>query len=288
MKVAIIGDTGFIGSRLVDHLTSRDLKTIGFNSSNRPISSSGNLIHEVTASDGIVWAAGRINPTIAQSDLQLADEEYDEWCCFIDQLEKSDFCKLGKKIVFLSSGGCVYDYSDNPLNEEAPAFGSNQYGRAKLKMESRIQKSELNYTILRVSNVYGPGQKTGKGQGVIAEWLRSSKSGEPLRVFGKLEDARDYLHVDDLCNAILVSIHNSFSGVLNVGSGVPTTLKQLVEIFTNVLGSDVKIEVQPSRDSDRKNYSLDISMAFSILGWEPNIEISLGVSDLIRGVELGK
>jgi UDP-glucose 4-epimerase len=288
MRVAIIGDTGFIGSRLVNHLSSNDLKTIGFNSGNRPIGFNGILSNEVITSDSIVWTAGKINPAIAEKELGLVDKEYEEWCHFIDQLEKSDFCKLGKKIIFLSSGGCVYDYSDNPLSEESPAFGSNQYGRAKLKMEDKIQESELNYTILRVSNVYGPGQKTGKGQGVIAEWLRSSKSGEPLRVFGNLEDARDYLYVDDLCSAILLSIHNSFEGVLNIGSGVPTTLKQLVEIFTNELENEIKIEVQSSRDSDRKNYSLDISRASLVLGWKPKVDMRLAIGDLIRGVGLGK
>jgi UDP-glucose 4-epimerase len=211
----------------------------------------------------------------------LVNQECDQWDEIVKKLQSSIFCELRKKIVFLSSGGCVYDYSPDPIKEDFPAHGSNEYGRAKIKMDNRLLDSNLNGIVLRVSNVYGQGQQTGRGQGVIAEWASAIKNGKPITVYGNIEASRDFVHVSDLVSAITLSSHSQFQGILNVGSGISTTLQQVLDSFSAAVDMGFIVDIAPSRQIDKKSYVLDISKAKKILGWSPSIGVNQGIQELV-------
>ena len=282
MKIAVVGDTGFIGSHLIKSLNEKEIFNIGFNTKSPIFQNDSTLVTELINVDCIIWASGTLNPGIASNQPVLVKREYEHWDKTISALENSDFCLSKKKIVFLSSGGCVYDYSDEPIKEDYLACGSNEYGRTKVKMENRLLAGNLNSTILRVSNVYGFGQKTGRGQGVIAEWLRAIRDGTPIKVYGNMTSSRDYIHVRDLVSAITLAGGNSFQGILNIGSGVSTTLAQILETFSASTEIPLEIELGGSREADKQNYLLDIEKAKKILGWVPLIEIREGIEELIK------
>lgn len=281
MKTAVIGSTGFIGSHLTKALIHSGIKTIGFNSTKPIYEARGALEEELIESDVIFWAAGKLNPISAKSDPLLVEQELQLWREFISVLENSWPYMSGKKLVFLSSGGCVYDYSPLPVTEDSPANGSNDYGRAKVEMEKMLLSSGIPNAILRLSNVYGFGQRTGRGQGVVAEWINAIKQDLPIRVFGDLNSARDYLHIDDLLSALLLCVREPCSGILNLGSGNATTLQQVLNSFSLAHVEKLNIEYEPGRESDKTSYSLDISKAKSSLGWKPVIGIKQGIYNLI-------
>jgi UDP-glucose 4-epimerase len=281
MKIAVVGNTGFIGSHLVKSLDKSGIESIGFNSKNPILSENSDLAAKLIESDCIIWVAGRLNPSIASQDQALVNQECDQWDEIVKKLQSSIFCELRKKIVFLSSGGCVYDYSPDPIKEDFHAHGSNEYGRAKIKMENRLLDSNLNGIVLRVSNVYGQGQQTGRGQGVIAEWASAIKNRKPITVYGNIEASRDFVHVSDLVSAITLSSHSQFQGILNVGSGISTTLQQVLDSFSAAVDMGFIVDIAPSRQIDKKSYVLDISKAKKILGWSPSIGVNQGIQELV-------
>ena len=282
MNIAVVGHTGFIGSHLTKSLNERKIPNIGFNTKTPIFQNDSTLVTDLIHVDCIVWASGTLNPVIASNDPSLVKREYEYWDKTINALENSDFCHSKKKFIFLSSGGCVYDYSINPIKEDYLACGSNEYGRVKVKMENRLTAGNLNSTILRVANVYGVGQKIGRGQGVIAEWLGAIENCTPIKVFGNLDSSRDFIHVKDLVSAIILASNNSYQGILNIGSGVSTTLAQILETFSTIADIQPEIELGASREADKQNYVLNIDKAKKILDWVPLIEIRSGIEELMK------
>ncbi len=281
MTVSIIGDTGFIGRQLSRALSQLEVPTIGFNSINSFFDSEGNLDQRLFKSKCIFWAAGRLNPITAKNEPALVRDEIKLWANFIESMTSNSHPPSNPKIIFLSSGGCVYDETKIPIKENFPASGSNEYGRAKVEMERILLQSGISNIILRVSNVYGPGQRTGRGQGVIAEWLNAVKNDSPINVFGNTNSSRDYLHISDLIDALILCIESPYEGILNLGSGTSTTLEEILQSFKFACGSDIKIFKQEVRTTDKSQYVLDILKAEKVLGWKPSIDIRKGIIDLI-------
>jgi len=288
MNIAVVGDTGFIGSHLTKSLNERKIPNIGFNTKTPIFQDKSTLVTDLIHVDCIIWASGTLNPAIASTDPSLVKREYEHWDKTISALENSDFCHSKKKLIFLSSGGCVYDYSVKPIKEDYLACGSNEYGRVKVKMENRLLAGNLNSTILRVANVYGVGQKTGRGQGVIAEWLRAIENCTPIKVFGNIDSSRDFIHIKDLVSAITLASNNSYQGILNIGSGVSTSLAQILETFSAMAEIQLEIELGASREADKQNYVLDIEKAKKILNWFPLIKIREGIEELMKDQFRGK
>lgn len=81
--------------------------------------------------------------------------------------------------MLLSSASVVYASDTKPRVEDTPLALSDQYGRLKVSLENVPESSELDYGILRVTNAYGPEQRSGRGQGVTAEWLGSARENRP-------------------------------------------------------------------------------------------------------------
>ena len=177
-------------------------------------------------------------------------------------VQKSEAC-----FIFLSSGGCIYGPGSGVFTEASNTFPVNLYGELKSLSEQMIINNLNNYTILRVANVFGVGQKPSRSQGVIPHWLEAIRENRPLTVFGPTHSYRDYIDIDSVINAILLSSKSSTKGVFNIGSGTKVELATLIEIFEHVLGRSLSILSLDARTSDRDGYILDSKRAEANLGW---------------------
>jgi UDP-glucose 4-epimerase len=139
-----------------------------------------------------------------------------------------------------------------------------------------------NYTILRVANVFGLGQKPSRSQGVIPHWIEAIRENRPLTVFGPTYSYRDYIDIDSVLDAILLSSKSSANGVFNIGSGTKVELAKLIDIFERVLGRSLCILPMDARTSDREGYLLDSKRAEANLGWRKPKDIA----KLLEGVIL--
>jgi UDP-glucose 4-epimerase len=274
-RVAIIGSNGFIGAGLRAHFDKCAVDYLSF-SRETPLftKESKQIIQDQGISD-VVFLATELNPIRAEIETDKVDFE-------LRNLEKTlEFLvdvSPGANFVFPSSGGTVYSKSGIGMLETDPANGSNAYGIFKAKCEKIIQSTPLSYLILRISNVYGKGQRIGRGQGVIAEWINAARQNEKALVIGSLEQSRDFIYIDDLSRAFEHAVgRKNVNEVINIGSGITTSLGELIDLIRGVSGASLTVEQRDSRYFDISQISLDIEKAHEVLEWSPSVSISDGI-----------
>lgn len=277
--IAIVGSDGFIGKNLCRYFLGQRYKIRQFNSHALFDLNDSVVIQDLKNIDVVVWAASRVNPIIAEKSPELVLREYQSW---VETLALLELAGWEGRLIFLSSGGCVYDPGIAPYKETDSTGGSNGYGKLKSQMEIELQVSDLKYTIFRVSNVYGSFQKHGRGQGVIAEWLNCLNNNVPLLVFGSESNYRDYINVQDVCKGIESIFDVVESETYNLGSGVCTTIGQLLKVFKDYAGQDIQVKYHSNREIDRNGFYLDIEKLKKTTNWKPTVDIEAGISLLFE------
>jgi UDP-glucose 4-epimerase len=276
LKIAIVGNTGFIGGNLTRHWISKNDELICFNSQKTPLTCDEVLNPEFAACDVIIWTAGRANPTLSIDNIQVAHTETTSLSKTI-QLLNYGGKETNKRFIFLSSGGCTYTGDTLPYREVDEALGTNYYGKMKLEHEAIIQDSLPNSVVIRLANVYGIDQPSGKGQGVIAEWFHSLSSNLNPKIFGSRNSYRDYIYVTDAASAIVEIAKSNLRGIVNVGSGKCISLYELEGHFKNLFGDRINFDILEKRNFDRLGYYLSIDRLRTELNWAPKIDLELGL-----------
>jgi UDP-glucose 4-epimerase len=188
-----------------------------------------------------------------------------------------------RKVVFTSSGGTVYGVPRAvPIDEGHPTDPICSYGIHKLSIEKHLQLQRrlhgLDYCVLRPSNLYGPRQRLDVAQGAVAVFLDRALRGQPIQVWGDGSVVRDYLYVGDAAEALVRAA--AFDGeprLFNIGSGVGTSLTQLIGEIEGLLGRPVPVEYAPARPLDVPANVLDASLARRHLGWTPRTSLAEGL-----------
>lgn len=193
-----------------------------------------------------------------------------------------------RKVVFPSSGGTVYGMTGaQPVVESHPTNPLCSYGITKLAIEKYLQLywhlHGLSYTILRISNPYGPRQDMHSIQGAIGVFLPKVMRGELITIWGDGSTARDFLFIDDLVSALVrASAYDGEFRLLNIGSGEPTTLLELLSTIEQVTGKPARVVFSPSRKFDVPVNCLDVSRAKAELGWSPLVPLKDGIERTFR------
>lgn len=274
-KISIVGSNGFIGHNLSKKLCALNYELELFTTSN-PIMVNEKLSPRAINSNVIVWCASKVNPISADQNPELAADELAYWQKFLEVISRLDTENL--RIFFLSSAGCTYTGNATPFSELDSAEGTNLYGKHKLQMESVLSQSRISSIILRVANVYGPNQPFGRGQGVIAEWIKSISRNEPITIYGDVNSFRDYLFIDDLLELIVSLIDSNVDNQkFNVGSGQATTLQELKNLFAEITKIKILSSENTTRSFDRQGYVLDINKISQMIGWAPRYELKEGL-----------
>jgi UDP-glucose 4-epimerase len=230
------------------------------------------LVAALADATEVVYAVGSASPVEAALD-PLADiaRVVPPLSRLLEVLRR----RPGVRLTFISSGGAVYGNQDRmPISETAEARPINSYGLVKLMCERHIQAQADEFgvrsTILRVSNAYGPGQSSSRGQGVVARLLRNSLTGEPTPMFGLRTAIRDYVYISDVADATaqIVCLRDA-PQVLNVGSGAGHRLIDVLEIVRAVSGRDIPIVERPPRDFDIRANVLDVTALRGLIAYEP-------------------
>ena len=140
----------------------------------------------------------------------------------------------GARVVFASTGGAIYGECDRPAREDDPCLPLSPYGAAKLAGEGYLgafaRLFGTPHVALRFGNVYGPRQDPHGEAGVVAIFLGRLREGEPCRIFGDGSQSRDYVYVGDVARATIAALDGDAGGVLNVGTGIATSVLELYEV----------------------------------------------------------
>ena len=188
-----------------------------------------------------------------------------------------------RKVVFVSSGGTVYGVPRSvPVDETHPTEPICSYGIQKLVIEKYLQLNHrihgLDYCVVRPSNLYGPRQRLDVAQGAVAVFLDRALRGQPIEVWGDGSAVRDYLYVGDAAEALLKAA--AFEGeprLFNIGSGVGSSLKQLIKEIEALLGRPVAVAYAAARPLDVPVNVLDTSLARRHLGWTARTSLAEGL-----------
>lgn len=282
--IALVGSRGFLGSAIAGSLRSRGASVAAFTRES-PIHSDGVIAAEAAHVNVVVWAAGALSPTLAHQRPDLVHQELEEFQAAVDAVSRR---ADPPRLILLSSGGTVYGGGDGPpFRETVEPAPTNAYGEFKLAQEHIVAELGDRGCSVRISNAFGPGQRGARGQGVLAVWMQSILAGEAVRIHGSGSVARDYVYVDDVADAIVRVVETEDAqAIVNVGSGVPTTLDQLADEVRAVVGEGrVRIERLPSRGMDAASTWLDVSRARDRLGWVPKTTLREGIERMWRWME---
>jgi UDP-glucose 4-epimerase len=184
-----------------------------------------------------------------------------------------------EKLVYISSGGAIYGNPHScPVSEDAPTSPLCSYGVVKLAIEKYLELfgnlEALQSVALRVSNPFGPRQNPLGNQGFVAATLDRIRRGQPIMVWGDGSVVRDFFYVGDLAEAIYQASHTETkSRVINIGSGVGISLRELLKAIQREIGMEFQVRFEQARNFDVKEIYLDIDKAKKELGWEPQINL---------------
>lgn len=190
-----------------------------------------------------------------------------------------------RKVVYASSGGTVYGVPKaERITEEHPTDPLCSYGITKLAVEKYLglyqELHGLDYTVLRISNPYGPLQRTDAAQGVIGVFLGKVLRNEPLNVWGDGSVVRDYLHVDDVARAFVCAAETRTEHkIFNIASGHGASLNDIIAHLRVVTGRALDVEYTEGRVFDVPYSVLAIDRAQKELGWSPQITLEDGLRD---------
>lgn len=270
MRIGIVGAHGFIGSALREEL--HDHEVVEF-TRERPITSEKGRTAAADL-DAVVWAASSNTPATLAANPGNAEQEVREFSEGLDLLSDLNLDRL----IVLSSGGTVYGHAPTPHDEETQLEPVSDYGKLKAEIERVAKEKCPNVTILRLSNVYGPGQEGAGNQGVLAHWLTAIANGDQPVIYGDPEIARDYVYVGDAVRGIRAALERDVRGTtINLGSGTPTSLNELQSIVADVTGMVGGADLKPGRPYDNRSTWLRIERARELLDWEPTVSLQDGI-----------
>ena len=178
------------------------------------------------------------------------------------------------KIIVISSAA-VYQNSDNSIDETSITEPLSPYGQSKLDMENITIQSKINYAILRLFNVYGNGQN----HGVIITFKKNITEKKPLIIFGDGKSIRDFIHIDDVINGVILSIESK-SGIYNIASGNGTSISNLAKLLIQVSGKNSEIIYKSARTGEIIHSVADIAKSQKDLGFSPKISLINGLKSL--------
>jgi UDP-glucose 4-epimerase len=187
------------------------------------------------------------------------------------------------RFIFASTGGAIVGEADPPVHEEMPPRPLSPYGAGKLAGEGYCSAFWGSYGLktvpLRFSNIYGPFSYH-KGS-VIAKLFRQIQARQELTIYGDGEQTRDFLFVEDLCQAIIAAMTAELplGQPIQLGTGQETTVNALVHLMRRVVGEKQFPPVRhaPARPGEVQRSVMNISRAEKFLHFAPTTDLQTGL-----------
>jgi len=189
-----------------------------------------------------------------------------------------------RRVVFISSGAVYGDQGTQPLKESAMPNPRSPYAVSKLAAEYYVRTIgdlwRIDTVSLRVFNAYGPGQHLPPSHPpVIPNFLRQAMRGGTLVMHGEGLQTRDYVFVDDVVSAMIAA--STAPGVdnlvINIGSGVETSVRDLVRMIMEVTGMKAEVISNPNQDVGVSRMCASLSLGREKLGYQPHFSLLEGL-----------
>jgi UDP-glucose 4-epimerase len=319
-RVIITGGNGFVGRHLVKRLLTNKQCSVVL------VANTSNLMDRgLQETMPLTFYAADIRDREAISNI-FRDEEADTCVhlaaklSVVDSIKKPDetmdinvkgtlnvleACQNSgvKNFVFASSAAVYGDVEELPISEDQTLKPLSPYGSSKMLAEQHVLsykrlKKIQNTISLRIFNVYGSGQTSESG--VITKFATRLSKGLPPIICGNGEHTRDFISVDDVADAILLSIkameesknnHNyslSASPVFNIGTGTATSIKELAQIMISISGLKLA-PIYEKADHDMgvilHSYA-NMTKAKNVLHFVAKKDFEIGLREIIESVRV--
>jgi UDP-glucose 4-epimerase len=315
LQALVTGAAGFIGSHLVDRLLDEGHEVVGVDDL-----SSGQLrnlagarsrqgrftFHRMdVTSSALAELIKRVRPEVlfhlaAQIDVRksVSDPICDAMVNVIGTVNLLQAATEAgsRKVVFTSSGGCIYgepDPSRLPVSEDQifteAAKPESPYGVSKkivldyLRYYRDVQ--DLDYTALALSNVYGPRQEPAAEVGlegqVVAIFCRRMLAGLPCTIYGDGDQTRDFVYVRDVVAAFVAAADKGSGELVNVSSGQELSVNDLYARLSRLTGNEVDPNYAEARPGELRKIYVDNSKAKVVLGWKPEVSLDEGLGETV-------
>ena len=292
-NVLITGGAGFIGRHLADYLLGRgdyavtvldneslgdrkhlDLDRVRF--LHGDLRDTDDLRKALDGQDAVVHLAAdtRVMDSIEDPANNLDNNVVGSF----NLLQLSRELGVGR-VVAASTGGAILGDVTPPVHERMAPQPTSPYGASKLMLEGYLSAYSASYGLsgcaLRFSNIYGP-RSFHKGS-VVAHFFKRMLAGEPLVVYGDGSQARDFLYVGDLVEAIRAAVESDVQGAYQLGCGRPTTVNELLEVMRSVTGRDLDVVYEDFRPGEVRDTWCEIEKARRGFGFAPATPLEEGL-----------
>uniref|UniRef100_A0A7J3X6K3 NAD-dependent epimerase/dehydratase family protein n=1 Tax=Thermofilum pendens TaxID=2269 RepID=A0A7J3X6K3_THEPE len=296
MRVLVTGGAGFIGGHVALSLAERGYEVAVLDNLERPsplllarLREAGLpvLVGDVRSFYGcrgydvVVHAAAYID--VAES-VEKPVEYLENNAVATARVAKA-CAESGALVIYMSSAAVYGEPESLPLREDHPTRPISPYGLSKLVGEQVLQVFArtygLRYVVLRLFNVYGPGQSSAYA-GVVSKFAERAARGLPPIIYGDGLQTRDFVHVRDVARAVHLCMEQGASNeVFNIATGRPTTILELAKLVCRLAGVEAELIFEKPRPGDIRHSYADISKASSLLGYKPTVSLEEGLKELL-------
>jgi UDP-glucose 4-epimerase len=304
-KVLITGGAGFIGSNLSAALIENGYSVVIYDNlfsgkkENLPkkenklsveflegdIRYESQLRQAFEGVDAVVHLAALVDIASSVADPALTNEV--NVTGTLNVLKEASRCKV-KRLVFASSTAVYGDTKELPINENTPVNSISPYAASKLAGEAYCKAFQASYdlstVVLRFFNVYGPRNQNSLYSGVITKFLQQATRGEALNIFGDGEQTRDFIHVNDIVEALMLALQKeeAVGETFNVCTGIPISINMLAQAVQMATKQNLTITHSPARAGEIKYSYGDPSKAAKKLKFKAKTRLAEGINTLIE------
>ena len=296
-KFVVTGGAGFIGSRLTKRLVERGCEVIVIDNFH-----TGSISNLKDILDGIKIVEGRSKKIIqlkAKVDgvfhlgIYSSSPMYRKNPGLIhevveDGISVLEFCKKMNCSLVFASTSSLYNGNPLPYRENMPIFVTDYYTEARYYLERLSELYESMYGVesvgLRLFSVYGENEALkGKYANIISQFIWNLLKGEKPVIYGDGTQTRDFIYVEDVVDAFMISMEFEKGGIFNVGTGIETTFNEAFKMIKEVLNSELEPEYVPN---PIKNYvyrtKADTKKAEQDLGFKAKVSLKEGIEKLVK------
>jgi UDP-glucose 4-epimerase len=300
MKVLVTGGAGFIASHITDafineghHVFVLDNLSTGFekNVNKKAVLLKFDICDKSISEFFKNERFDVVDHHAAQMDVRrsVADPAFDANTNILGTINLLQNCvKFGvKKFIFASTGGAVYGEQDSfPADENHPLAPLSPYGISKLAVEKYLYfykvQYNLNYTILRYANIFGPRQNPFGEAGVVAIFSSKLLNGEQPVINGTGLQTRDYVFVEDVVKANLIALKDLQTDIYNIGTGKETNVNEIFNLLNGIIGKGQEEKHGPAAAGEQMRSVITSEKIFNKFNWKPSSQLEDGLKKTVE------
>jgi nucleoside-diphosphate-sugar epimerase len=267
-KIAITGASGFLGGYLNEYLKAIGLTVIPY--SRRLLPGMSQILNygQTPKADFLIHLA-------EEADREKVNKMGETYLDNATDVLKVLSRRFGKDIIYASSGVVYGDENKGSCRVDMPVRANDAYSKLKLRNEKIVLGS--GGVVVRLSNLFGVGMTTGT---VMSDIIHQIPGSGPMRIRND-KPVRDFLPVSESTSAFGRIIESNYSGILNVGSGIGTSISSLASLFLEAGGQEY-LDIVATQSSSKMSINvLDISETKKFIGWSPNFSLKEKLSQLL-------